>query len=51
VLSRVKTLNGLFLLTLLESDPKNYKPRTDVMAEMKRLQSIEKSTLLRLASY
>ena len=50
ILSRVRTLNGLFLLTLLETDPKKYKPRTDVMTEMNRLHLIEKSTLARLES-
>ena len=50
ILSRVTTLNGLFLLTLLEIDPKKYKPRTDVMTEMNRLHLIEKSTLARLES-
>lgn len=49
ILSRVRTLNGLFLLTLLETDPKKY-PRTDVMTEMNRLHLIEKSTLARLES-
>nr|CAH0110359.1 unnamed protein product [Daphnia galeata] len=49
ILSRVRILNGLFLLTLLETDPKKY-PRTDVMTEMNRLHLIEKSTLARLGS-
>lgn len=50
ILSRVRTLNGLFLLILLEADLKKYKPRTDVMTEMNRLRLIEIATLARLES-
>ena len=48
VLSRVRTLAGLFTLVKLESNPKRYMPRLDVMAEMKRLNKIEICTVQRL---
>ena len=48
VLSRVRTLSGLFLLVKLSEDITKYKPRTIVMKEMERLRSIEAKTLLRL---
>ncbi|KAK4003752.1 hypothetical protein OUZ56_005507 [Daphnia magna] len=50
ILSRVRTVNNLFLLTPLEEDLKKYKPRTDVMTEMNRLRLIEIATLARLES-
>lgn len=48
VLSRVRTLSGLFLLVKLCTDVKKYKPRLSVMREMKRLRAIESQTLSRL---
>jgi hypothetical protein len=48
VLSRVRTLNGLFTFVKLNSNPKCYKARTDVITEMKRLKGIERSTMDRL---
>ena len=48
VLSRVRTLSGLFLLVKLCTDVKKYKPRISVMKEMTRLRKIESQTLSRL---
>lgn len=48
VLSRVRTLSGLFLLVKLCEDVTKYKPRLVVMKEMERLRAIEKATLHRL---
>ena len=48
VLSRVRTLRGLFTLTLLDPDPKRYKARIHVIREMERLREIEEGTLARL---
>jgi hypothetical protein len=48
VLSRVRRLQGLFLLEPLESDPRKYKPRRDVMDEMTRFRCLQDSTLRRL---
>jgi hypothetical protein len=50
ILSRVRTLSGLFLLVKLCSDVTKYKPRLNVMREMSRLREIEIRTLIRLAS-
>ena len=50
ILSRVRTLSGLFLLTKLCTDVTKYKPRLNVMREMSRLREIEKITLIRLLS-
>lgn len=49
ILSRVRTLNGLFLLTKLEEDVQKYLPRKNVMREMNRLRRIEKSTITRIS--
>ena len=48
VLSRVRTLSGLFLLVKLNEDATKYKPRLTVMKEMERLRAIEITTLHRL---
>lgn len=48
VLSRFRTLSGLFLLVKLCTDIKKYKPRLNVMREMQRLRNIESQTLDRL---
>lgn len=48
ILSRVKSIEGLFLLTKVPNDPKKYKPRTDIIAEMQRLSRIEEKTIKRL---
>ena len=48
ILSRVRTLSGLFLLVKLCTDVTKYKPRLNVMREMSRLREIEKQTLIRL---
>ncbi len=50
ILSRVRTLKGLFLLTKLEEDYRKYLPRKNVMKEMSRLRRIEKSTIARIHS-
>ena len=50
ILSRVRTLSGLFLMVKLCTDVAKYKPRFHVMAEMKRLRAKEKNTLHRLAN-
>lgn len=47
VLSRVRTLAGLFILVKLCADVSKYKPRTMVMREMNRLRKIESQTLAR----
>ena len=49
VLSRVRKLEGLFLLTKLEEDPRKYLPRKNVMKEMDRLRIIERSTIARIS--
>lgn len=51
ILSRVRTLLGLCTFIRLPSDPRSYKPRTDVVNEMKRLLVIETATLARLQSH
>ena len=48
VLSRVRTLKGLFTLALLDTDTRKYKPRWHVIREMERLRRIEERTLERL---
>ena len=48
ILSRVRTLSGLYLLIKLCEDVKKYKPRIHVMKEMERLRKIETITLNRL---
>ena len=49
-MSRVTSLNGLYLMEKIEEDPEKYIPRYDVEKEMKRLQKIENQTLARLES-
>ena len=39
VLSRARTFKSVFLLEPLDPNPSNYPPRTDIMKEMKRLQT------------
>lgn len=48
VLSRVKTLSGFFTMVKLCPDIKKYKPRYDVIDEMKRLKDVEMKTITRL---
>ena len=50
ILSRVRTLKGLFTLVKLDSNMSKYKPRLDVMQEMDRLEKIEVETLKQLNS-
>ena len=48
VLSRVRTLEGLHTLVMLDPDPSKYKPRLNVIWEMERLRRIEQYTLQRV---
>jgi len=48
VLSRAKTLEGLYTLVLLDPDPANYKLRADVLQEMRRLRLFGAATLARV---
>ena len=48
VLARVRRLEGLFLLEPLETDPRKYKPRCDVMNEMTRFRGYQHNTLQRI---
>lgn len=48
ILSRVRTLQGLFLMEKIEQDPAKYKLRTDVQTEMFRLRKIQAITMARL---
>lgn len=48
ILSRVRSLSGLYLLTPLQTDVTKYKPRTEVKNEMARLSEIQSTTLARL---
>ena len=41
MLSRVKTLEGLYLSTPLETDPQKFRPRVELQAEMTRLRAID----------
>ena len=50
VLSRVRTLSGLYTLQLLTEDLSKYKPRTAVINEMERLRKIGSQTMNRLCS-
>lgn len=50
LLSRVRTLSGLFTLFKLDLDLSAYKPRKDIMKEMARLEDIETETLKQLQS-
>ena len=50
ILSRVRTLKGLFFLTKLEEDYRKYMPRKNVMKEMSRLRRMEKLTIDRIHS-
>lgn len=49
ILSRVKNLSGLYLLTPLDENVKIYKPRSDVKIEMDRLQRLQYLSELRLS--
>ena len=48
-LSRVRSIQGLYLLAPIETDPTKYALRLDVMALLERMQLIESATLARLA--
>ena len=48
VLSRVRHLQGLFLLEPVESDPRKYKPRRDVIDEMTRFRLLQDKTQQRI---
>ena len=48
VLSRVRTVNGLYLMEQIEQDPAKYIIRTDVVKEMDRLRKIESKTIDRI---
>ena len=50
ILSRVKTIEGLFLMEKIEQCPSKYIARQDVMREMNRLRAINKKTSERLQS-
>lgn len=50
ILSRVRTLKGLYTLVELDFNMSEYKPRLDVMEEMARLEKIEVETLKKLQS-
>ena len=50
ILSRVKTIEGLFLMEKIEQCPSKYIARQDVMREMNRLRAINKTTSERLQS-
>ena len=50
ILSRVRTLKGLYTLVELDLNMSAYKPRLDVMEEMSRLEKIEVETLRQLQS-
>ena len=50
VLSRVRTLSGLYTLQLLTEDLSKYKPRTAVINEMERLRKIGAQTMNRPCS-
>ena len=49
-LSRVRSIQGLYLLAPIETDPTKYALRLDVMALLERMQLIESATLARLAA-
>lgn len=49
VCARVTKLSGLYLTEKLNPDPKFYKPRYEVMAEMDRLRKLQEVTTLRLS--
>ena len=48
VLSRVRTVDGLFLMEKIEQDPSKYILRSDVVKEMDRLRKIETKTIERI---
>ena len=48
VLSRVRTVDGLFLMEEIEQDPTKYILRSDVVKEMDRLRKIETKTIERI---
>jgi len=48
VLSRVKTIEGLFLMEKIEEDPNKYKIRADVLKEMARLRKIQVETIAKI---
>ena len=48
VLSRVRTVDGLFLMEKIEQDPTKYILRSDVVKEMDRLRKIETKTIERI---
>ena len=48
VLSKVRSIEGLFLLNLLETNIKKYKPSKELENEMKRLSKIQERTMSRL---
>ena len=48
ILSRVKTIEGLFLMEKIEQDPSKYKLRSDVQKEMTRLREIQSHTIVKL---
>ena len=50
VLSRVRTVNGLYLMEQIEQDPAKYIIRTDVVKEMDRLRKIESKTIDRITA-
>ena len=48
VLSRLRSIEGLFLLNPLETNIQKYKPRKELENEMKRLSKIQERTMSRL---
>ena len=48
ILSRVKTIEGLFLMENIEKNPTKYSARNDVKREMNRLRAINLQTIQRL---
>ncbi len=48
ILSRVKTIEGLFLMENIEQNPTKYNARNDVQREMNRLRAINLQTIQRL---
>ena len=48
ILSRVRDINGLHLLTPLSTDLSKYKKRKDVIDELQRLQDIQDTTVQKI---
>ena len=48
ILSRVPTLGDLFVTESLPRNPQQFKPRVDVIGEMRRLHDVERETLRRI---